>query len=327
MASLPPRQNRSTGVGRAAARAELQRAQQQFGAERERLQQQLAAESKRANDIAAWKRIESTRLQQHGAQQLQLEAERHRQELATRAARTATWYRKRNNLSRRAQRATAKAKREAERADISAAERQAMEADVSALSAEVGASHKKAPFAIGTVLRDLRVRQQSLNSGAGNVRPITGIYSSSIATDSRDLQLESGSLSTILRWKKLADVICMLLEGRRLRQALLTEPRTRIHALIDLSPDCRQIEQAGMCFEYATITYMGADGDAPPPFSTERLSGDPLSTNATVRFGVDGCPITIETWERVFAPMLAERSHERSDVAGGSRTIGQGRPS
>ena len=222
------------------------------------------------------------------------------------ASRTATWTRKRNNLSRTAQRRTADAKREVERANTSAAELQAMEADVSALSAEVGASfkvaaqrqgsHKNAPFAIGTVLRDLRVRRESLNSGAGNVRPITGIYSTSIATDGRDLKLESGSLSTILRWEKLADIICMLLEGRRLRQALLSEPRTRIHALIDLSPDCRQIEQAGMCFEYATITYVGGDGDAPPPFATERLSGEPLSTNATVRFGVDGCPITIETW-------------------------------
>ena len=149
------------------------------------------------------------------------------------------------------------------------------------------------------------MRQQSLNSGASNLRSVTHIYSEHIAADGRDLKIESGSAASVLRWEKRADVICMLLEGRRLRHALLDEPRTRLHAYTDLSPDCRAVEQCGMGFEYAKLTYVSPDGDAPPPFAEGRLNGEPLSASATVRFGVDGCPITVEVFVRVFGPMLA----------------------
>mmetsp|Transcript_16756 Transcript_16756/g.36294 ORF Transcript_16756/g.36294 Transcript_16756/m.36294 type:complete len:102 (+) Transcript_16756:1618-1923(+) len=101
----------------------------------------------------------------------------------------------------------------------------------------------------------------------------------------------------------------MLLEGRQLRQALLDESRTRMHVYIDLSPDCRAVEQCGMGFEYAIVYYVSPDGDAPPPFAEGRLTGEPLSASATVQFGIDGCPITVEKWKRIFGPMLAALGH------------------
>ena len=70
-----------------------------------------------------------------------------------------------------------------------------------------------------------------------------------------DLQLESGSLSTVLRWEKIADVLCLLREGRQLRNAIRSAPRTRIWSYVDLSPDARAIEQFGMGIEYAGATY------------------------------------------------------------------------
>jgi len=163
----------------------------------------------------------------------------------------------------------------------------------------------RSSFTFNTILRDLKVRQSTLNAGASRVREVTNIYSTHIAADGRDLKLESGSLTTVLRWEKRADVVCMLLEGRRLRQALLDEPRTRIWAYIDLSPDCRAIEQCGMGFEYAKVTYLSPEGEVPPPSAAGRMSGEPLSVSSTVRLGTDGCPITIESWRRIFAPMLA----------------------
>ena len=141
-----------------------------------------------------------------------------------------------------------------------------LDADNQALHVEKGqsvkiadqrqAAHARAAFTFNTILRDLKVRQHSLNSGAANVREITKVYSEHVAADGCDLKLESGSLASVLRWEKRADVVCMLLEGRQLRQALLDEPRTRMHVYIDLSPDCRAIEQCGMGFEYAIVYYV-----------------------------------------------------------------------
>lgn len=271
--------------------------------------------SRRADAVAEWKRIECSQSQKHEAQQLELAAAAHAKELAERSKRAATWTRKRNNISRTLQRSDAARDREAARAKAAVAEVQSTAADNTALHAELGesvkiaaqrqAAHANAPFTYNNVMRDLKVRQHSLNSGAGNLRPVTGVYSQHVSADGRDLKLESGSLTTVLRWEKRADVVCMLLEAQRLRQTLLDEPATRIWAYTDLSPDARAIEQAGMGFEYAKVRYISPDGDAPPPFVSERLSGEPLGASATVRFGVDGCPITVENWVRVFAPMLA----------------------
>ena len=146
----------------------------------------------------------------------------------------------------------------------------------------------------------------SLNSGAGNVRLVTRVYSEHLAADGRDLQLESGSVASVLRWEKRADVVCMLLEGRRLRQALLDEPLTRLHIYVDLSPDAatgramrhglrvchRNVCQLPMGMRLHPLPRGGsvASRSAPPP---------------QYAFGADGCPVTTEVWRRVFAPMLA----------------------
>jgi hypothetical protein len=288
---------------------------EQLRAQLDQKEQELLSASKRADDMAVWKRIECSQGQKHEAQQLEAAAAAHAKELALRSKRAATWTRKRNNISRTLKRSTAGRDREAARAKAAAAEVQSTAADNAALHAELGesvkiaaqrqAAHANAPFTFNNVMRDLKVRQHSLNSGAGNLRPVTSVYSQHVAADGRDLKLESGSLTTVLRWEKRVDVVCMLLEAQRLRQTLLDEPATRIWAYTDLSPDARAIEQAGMGFEYAKVRYISPDGDAPPPFVSERLSGEPLGASATVRFGVDGCPITVENWVRVFTPMLA----------------------
>ena len=54
-------------------------------------------------------------------------------------------------------------------------------------------------FTFGTILRDVLVRQCMLNAGAAHVREVTSIYSSRVAADGRDLQLESGSRRAVLR--------------------------------------------------------------------------------------------------------------------------------
>ena len=281
----------------------------------EQTERELASQLKRAHDVAEWQRIEYRRLQGHEAQQLQWQGEAHKKELAQRSSRAATWKGKRNNMARSLARSNARAAARAAELKVSAAQLQAASEETTALSAKVGrcveiaeqrqGDYARAAFTFNTIVRDLKVRQRSLNSGAANVREVTKVYSEHVAIDGRDLKLESGSPATVLRWEKRADVVCMLLEGRRLRQALLDEPRTRMHVYIDLSPDCRAIEQCGMGFEYAIVYYVSPDGDAPPPFAEGRLTGEPLSTSATVLFGVDGCPITVETWRRTFAPMLA----------------------
>ena len=84
------------------------------------------------------------------------------------------------------------------------------------------------------------------------MRKVTSIYSQHVAADGRDLQLESGSRRSILRWEKTVDVLCMLHEGRMLRNAIRAQPRTRFWAYVDLSPDCRAVEQFGMGIEYVS---------------------------------------------------------------------------
>ena len=90
------------------------------------------------------------------------------------------------------------------------AERRGLVGEVDALSAEVGARIKVAEqrehhgqrtaFTFNTMLRDLCVRQCTLNAGARHVREVTAVYSAMIAADGRELKLESGSLSTVLSW-------------------------------------------------------------------------------------------------------------------------------
>ena len=60
------------------------------------------------------------------------------------------------------------------------------------------------------------------------MRAITQLYSENVAADGRSLGLESGSLSTVLRGEKRAHVLCMLHEGRALRNAIRAAPETRL---------------------------------------------------------------------------------------------------
>jgi len=250
-----------------------------------------------------------------GVAQLQSATDALKRELATRAKRTATWAQKRSHAARSLARARAAREKERERAESHAANADAAADDCAKLHAELGASVKvaeqrqhhgsRSAFTFGVMHRDVMVRQRSLNSGAANVRAVTQVYSQHIAADGRDCMLESGSLRSVLRWEKVTEVVCMLLEARRLRSALLSEPRTRLHAYVDLSPDCRAVEQFGMGLEYAGVTYVTADSDAPQPFCAERLNGEPLGSRATALFGPDGCPVMTEWVERIFMPMLA----------------------
>ena len=57
----------------------------------------------------------------------------------------------------------------------------------------------------------------------------------------------------MLRWEKIADCLCMLLEGAELRSCLLSHPYLRIWGYEDLSPDARAVEQFGMGLEWAWI--------------------------------------------------------------------------
>ena len=217
-------------------------------------------------------------------------------------------------MTRACNRAAAARDNERQRADTYAADLRSMDADTTALHAELGQCVKvaaqrqgagsRAAFTFQTIHRDLQTRQCSLNSGAANVRAITKVYSENISADGRSLGLESGSLMTVLRWEKRADVLCMLHEARMLRNAIRACPETKLWFYMDLSPDCRQIEQYGAGFEYAVVEYLRADVEAPAPFTSERLSGAALTSNALVRFGPDGCPIITETCHRTFTPML-----------------------
>ena len=66
----------------------------------------------------------------------------------------------------------------------------------------------------------------------------------------------------MLRWEKTCEVLCLLIEGQQLRNAIRAEPRTRLWTYCDLSPDCRAIEQFGMGVEYAGIEqfFAGLEG-------------------------------------------------------------------
>ena len=279
------------------------------------LQAERAGGRKHVEDVKAWTHIQAVQAERQAKQQRELAQDAHERELAGRSKRVATWQAKRNNKARELSRTRAKAARAEAAASASAADARAAAEDNTALHAELGQSIKVAQqrehagtrtaFTFGRRICDLKVRLQSLNSGASNVRPVTGIYSSSIAADGRDLELESGSRRSILRWEKTTDVVLMRLESRQLRNAMLEQPRTRLWASCDLSPDCRAIEQFGMMLEYAGATYVGADEDAPQPFGCERLTGEPLQASALVRFGPDGCPLVVEWTKRVFTPMLA----------------------
>ena len=166
---------------------------------------------------------------------------------------------------------------------------------------------KRTPFTFRTIHRDLQTRRVNQNSGAANVAPTTAIYSRSIAADGQDIGLESGSERSILRWEKTADIVHVRLEKAHLLKTLEAHPSTKLWFMIDLSPDSRGIEQAGMLFEYAGFEYRMS------PFSSRGLiieggeiSGRPGSTARGVVLGDDGCPI-IESiwWKRVFPPMLS----------------------
>ena len=79
--------------------------------------------------------------------------------------------------------------------------------------------------------------------------------------------------------EKTTEVLCLLVEGQQLRNAIRAEPRTRLWTYCDLSPDCRAIEQFGMGVEYAGIDYQRswlADADTPAPTLAfvGRLSGE-----------------------------------------------------
>ena len=155
-----------------------------------------------------------------------------------------------------------------------------MDADSAELNAEVGHSVKiaeqrqnrsaRGAFTFQTINRALHIRQCSLNSGASHVRGIIQVISENASADGRSLGLESGSLSTMLRWEKRADVLCMTHEARMLRNVIRAVPETRLWFYMDLSPDYRAIEQFGAGFEYATVEYLRCDTDAPQPFTGER---------------------------------------------------------
>ena len=279
------------------------------------LQSVRPAARKLVDDVQQWNRIQQKQAERRAQQQAELAAKAHKAELAGRAKRSATWKAKRNQWARSKVRAEARAERANAKAKESAADAAAAAADNVELHAKIGRCVEIAPqrqhagsraaFTPATILRDLKTRQLSLNSGAKNVREVTKNISQSAAADGRNLELESGSERSILRWEKRADVVCMLQESKELRNAILDVPGTRIWASCDLSPDARAIEQFGMSIEYAGVNYVTEEGDAPPPFASERLSGVPLATCATAHFGPDGCPITVEWWRRVFTPMLA----------------------
>ena len=272
----------------------------QVTSELQTMDQLLAAEKKRASNIAAWRKIERKQALKERVQQLEWKDAAHDKELAQRARCAATWRDKRSNMQRALKRASARALRDRLRADASAADAKATAVDNEALHVELGQSvkiaaqrqgdHANAAFTFNTILRDIKVRQQSLNSGASNVRPVTQIYSEHIAADGRDLKLESGSVASVLRWEKRADVVCMLLEGRRLRQALLDEPLTRLHIYVDLSPDAARSSNAAWASSMPLSRTSAPDGDAPPPFAEGRLSGEPLSSSATVRLAPTAAP-------------------------------------
>jgi len=283
---------------------------------------QVAALRRREEDLGKWKRIEMLMVKKRAADEQERLRAVHNDALETRAKRAKTWQRRRSNVLRvlvRAQQRRTDAEEQAR--EIAAAAREeaaAAEADTAKLHAELGDSFKvaqqrehlgtRAAFTMLTVHRDLCVRQRSLNTGAANMQGITSVYSQYIDANGRDLQLHSGSRRSVLRWEKRADVLCLLLEGRELRDELRATPRMRLWTYMDLSPDARAIEQFGMGFEYAGIRYVlteGEDREIPNWGSLERLSGPAFDTlDCGVVLGPDGCPQVAERVRRIFTPML-----------------------
>ena len=236
---------------------ELRRLKEKHQAE---LQEQRKRHDKELQSLREWKRIEVIQQRAQAKSRHDQQVAAHAKELAARSKRTATWHTKRKNVQRALRRAAAARDEARTLASSSAADARAAEADNAALHAELGESikvaaqrdyeGKRAPFTFRSILRDLFVRFRSLNSGAANVRDVSAVYSANIADDGRDLKLESGSRRSVLRWEKVVDVLCMLREGRMLRNALRSAPRTRFWMYTDLSPDARQVEQCGMGVEY-----------------------------------------------------------------------------
>ena len=282
--------------------------------------EERAIAEKQLNSIREWKRIELQQAAQQKQAALDAQAGRHDRAPQQPANTSATWRRKRQNAARSALRSKAGRIKAEDEARIKESENKTLQGDNEALHAEVASRIKVAPqregngtrgaFASRTILRDLRVRQSALNSGAHRIREITNTYSKLISDDGRDLQLESGSLSTVLRWEKTAEVLCTLVEGQELRNTLRARPYTQFYSYCDLSPDSRAIEQFGMGLEYAGIDFWFADESDPtiftmyPHASSGRLNGAPYMQCEGVQLGPDGCPVTEEWYRRVFTPML-----------------------
>jgi hypothetical protein len=303
--------------------AELERRQREHN---DQLEEQLsiarAQERTRASQhleaVRQWGRIQQRQAGLQHTAAMQDQQERHKDELAARSSRAETWRKKRANQLRAL--ARARAGRDSLHSEVKemAVEVQELAADNDALHAEVGSRIKVAEqrvyegsrtaFTFKTILRDLFARQCVLNAGARHIRELTKLYSSMIAADGRDLKLESGSLSSVLRWEKRAEILCLIVEAQELRNALRAEPRTRLWGYCDLSPDARAIEQFGAGLEYAGITYMlmSSDLETPSPSldGAGRLSGEAMGSHLGVALGVDGCPLVSEWTKRIFAPML-----------------------
>mmetsp|Transcript_35635 Transcript_35635/g.86564 ORF Transcript_35635/g.86564 Transcript_35635/m.86564 type:complete len:978 (-) Transcript_35635:317-3250(-) len=276
--------------------------------------QERARAKKEVDSMREWRRIELRQVAAHAQSEQLTLTEKHKQELAARSKLAETWRCKRQNKQRALLRACERSNRAAAKAAIAASDVAALQRDNDELHAVFGSSvqvaeqrqgeGKRAAFTPRTRLRDLQVRQHSLSTGASHARDITAVFSDSIAADGRNLKLESGSLSTVLRWEKTAEALCIKLEAQELRSALLAEPYTQVWFYMDLSPDSRAIEQYGGGFEYAGSAYQMIDESGPLTDSFHRISGESLSECEGAYLGVDGCPIVIEWSRRVFTPML-----------------------
>ena len=286
----------------AAARAE----------ERQHMQGQLAA-------VGQWKAIEVKQARLQAADQLQAANATHTKQLATSRKRVRTATLKRSNASRTTRRHIEQLEQKAANAT---ADKQIAEAETASLNAQMGNMYRvpqsrvaygsRTAFTPQTVARDLGVRQHSLNTGASHMRDITRTYSEGVTGDGRSLQLESGNLSTVLRWEKIADCLCMLLEGAELRSCLLSHPHLRLWGYEDLSPDARAVEQFGMGLEWAWIEYQlgdPPDGEQMQVDQTDPAApvhGTPWTVHRETGYllGADGLPIVVEHARRIFTPML-----------------------
>jgi len=169
-----------------------------------------------ADGIAAWATIHRKMGAREAEERLQHAKMAHSKELATRSKRIAKWTRKRNHASRKHQREVAARELAEEEAQSSKADALAMQQDNDALHAELGERFRVAKqrqhdgartaFTYQTVLRDLRVRQNSLNSGAKNVRRVTKVFSQLITADGSAQPTQTSSLSD-----RSLILVCLLL--------------------------------------------------------------------------------------------------------------------